>query len=94
MYNIGCTGLAASTGALAILLSLCIGVFSTVTILNFVLKQRKGVKLNPLPLATLEGGETGRDKFQSPEYDEILSVIHPSPCVTIENIAYSSAIKH
>ena len=90
---LGCTGLAASTGALAILLSLCIGMFSAVLIL--LVKLRKGVK--PLLPVTSEGVMTGRGKSQSPVYDEMVSMIHPSSCVAIgtkPNIAYSSTIKH
>ena len=86
---IGCIGLVVSTGALAILLSLCIVIFSTVMII-VLLKWRKRAKALP-PVTS----ERVTSRSQSPVY-EMMSVVHPSAIGTKQNIAsaYSGALKH
>ena len=87
-----CTGLVASTGLLAILLSVCVAVFTTVIIV--LIKRR--TKLN-IP-ETLEGVETSENRPQSPVYDEMIpdpESVHPSSVVAIDtkqNIAYAMAV--
>ena len=89
IVGISSIGLAASTGFLALLLSVSIVGFSTV--IRILLKQKRA----KTPHHMTSEGVTSKVRSQSPVYDETVPV-HPSSCVVIDtkqNVAYSSTIK-